>query len=71
MCLSVCVSAAAGQEFNKPASVTPIPISLPLSLFLSHSARFATFIIYFYLYTIYLFAATTSRAYESPSICLP
>lgn len=69
----MCVCPAAGQEFNKPASVTPIPISLPLcrSLSLSHSARFATFIIYFYLYTIYLFAATTSRAYESPSICLP
>lgn len=71
MCLSVCVCVLllARNSINPPQLLRFRFPSLSRSF--SHSARFATFIIYFYLYTIYLFAATTSRAYESPSICLP
>lgn len=55
MCLSVCLSAAAGQEFNKPASVTPIPISLPLSLFLSLILHALPLLLFTFIYTLFIY----------------
>lgn len=53
MCLSVCVSAAAGQKFNKPASVTPIPISLPLCFSLILHAL--PLLLFTFIYTLFIY----------------